>query len=229
MANRLPYIMIDMNTQRDFLDADGAYPVANRDTVVPALRRVFAIARARHVPVISAMDTHRECERFNGTPRHCVEGSRGHEKVKFSLLRNRTLVEANNNLDLPFDLLSQYRQIIFRRRSRDFLGNPKADRLLSETQPKKFVVFGVGLERSIRRLILGLIGRGHQVGFVAAACGYWNETDADLTSRLITAKSGVELELETLDALLQDASEKKRVQRVFSKPQPKRSRRSLAG
>ena len=229
MANPLPFVMIDMNTQRDFLDADGAHPVANRDTVVPALRKVFAIARARHVPVISAMDTHRDSERFSGSPKHCVEGTRGHEKVKFSLLRNRTLVEANNSLDLPFDLLSQFRQIIFNRRSRDFLGNPKADRLLSETRPKKFVVFGVGLERSIRRLILGLIGRGHRVGFVPAACGYWNETDADLTRRLITAKSGVELDLAQLDTLLQEASEKKRVQRVFSKPQPKRSRRSLAG
>jgi nicotinamidase-related amidase len=195
------------------------------------LKKIFAMARAYHIPIVSAMDTHRENEGFRNSPPHCVEGTPGHDKVKFSLLRHRTLVEANNNLDLPYNIWSQYRQVILRRRTRDFLGNPKADRLLTELQPKLFIVFGVGLERSIRRLILGLIGRGRRVAFIPEACGYWNETDADLTVRLIVAKNGVRLDLERLDGLFKKATEK-RIERVFSKAlarRPPSPPRSLAG
>jgi nicotinamidase-related amidase len=219
------YVLLDMNTQRDFLDAEGAHPVVNRETLVGTLRRIFALTRTYHVPLVSSIDTHRPNERFRGAP-HCVEGSPGQQKMKFTLLRNRTLVEANNTLDLPYDIWSQYRQVILRRRTRDFLGNPKADRLLTELNPKLFILFGVGLERSIRRLALGLLGRGREVAIVKHACGFWNETDADLTSRLLQAKGGKEIELAEVDTLLHEASQR-RVRRVFSKARLN-PRRSLA-
>lgn len=224
------YVLLDMNTQRDFLDADGTCPINGPDSLIPKLRKVFSLARTYHIPVVSALDSHRENELPNGLPRHCFEGSSGQKKLRFTLLRNRTFVEANNNLDLPMNLLDSYRQVILRRRTEDFFGNPKADRLLTDLRPERFILFGVGLERSIRRLALSLLARGKRIAVVPEACGYWSATDADLTVRLILAKHGLELTVEELGVLFERAS-RVRMPRVFSRARRKttKSRRSLAG
>lgn len=224
------YVLIDMNTQRDFLDADGAVPVFNRVSVVAELRKVFAASQSYQVPLVSAVDSHRETEPpHDGFPKHCLEGSLGQRKLPFTLLQKRIFIEANNNLDLPKNLLNNYRQVIFRRRTTDLLENPKADRLLGSLTTESLLIFGVGLERSIRRLILCLLARGHSVGFIPEACGYWNETEADLTQRLVMAKGCERVPLAELDRLFKEAIPA-RIQRVYSKPpEAVRSRRTLAG
>lgn len=222
------YVLLDMNTQRDFLEPDGACPVSNLAALLPKLRKIFAMTRAYRMPLISALDTHRETEPPKGLPWHCIEGSPGQKKVQFTLLQNRVLVEANNSLDLPLDLLRKHRQVILRRRTEDLLHNPKADRLLSELEPRSFILFGVGLERSIRRLALSLLARGKTVAFVPEACGYWNEIDAELTTRQLVAKGSTELTVQDLDGLFKEAS-KRRIKRVFSKPRSPKIGRSLAG
>lgn len=224
------YVLIDMNTQRDFLDPDGAAPVHNREAVTTGLRKVFATAQQYQVPIVSAVDSHRETEPpHDGFPKHCIEGTPGQRKLTFTLLQKRIFIEANNNLDLPKNLLNNYRQVIFRRRTIDLLDNPKADRLLGGLTDEHLLVFGVGLERSIRRLILCLLARGHKIGFIPEACGYWSETEADLTERLVMAKGTQRVPLADLDRLFKEAVPA-RVQRVYSKPPTEtRSRRSLAG
>ncbi|MCG3138506.1 MAG: hypothetical protein HJJLKODD_02371 [Phycisphaerae bacterium] len=198
-----PFVFIDLNTQRDFLDAGGSCPVLQLDRVRAALSRLFALAQGYHLPVISAIDAHREGEAPNGMPRHCLEGTLGAKKVSSTLLRKRTLIEANNNFDLPLDLLSRYRQVLFIRRTRDLFENPKADRLLSTLEPQSFIVFGVSSERSLQQLVLALLARNKPVSIVPEACGYWNETDGEMSLRQLVAKGAVELPLAELEPLLQ--------------------------
>ena len=224
------YVLIDMNTQHDFLDPRGAVPVANREALLRHLRKIFALSRMYHLPIVSAVDSHREDESpHDGFPRHCVEGTMGERKLSFTLLQKRLFVEANNSLDLPKNLWKGNRQIVFRRRTADFLDNPKADRLLSRLRSASLILFGVGLERSIRRLALCLLGRGLQVAFVPEACGYWNETEGDLARRLIIAKGGQELHLDDLEETFKNAT-RPRITRIYSKAvDPTKRRRNIAG
>lgn len=224
------YILIDMNTQKDFLDEDGAVPVVNRAGVIRNLYKIFGLAKNYHVPVISAVDSHRQSEMARpGFSKHCIEGTSGQNKLPFTLFPKRIFVEANNNFDLPTNLLKSYHQVVFRRRTTDFLENPKADRLLSGLHPEQFIIFGVGLERSIRRLILCLLARGRSVGFIPEACGYWSETEADLSVRLLLAKGARQVAVQDLETLFKNGSQN-RIRRIFSKPPTKPGqRRSLAG
>lgn len=209
------HIFVDIDSQRDFLTDDGAYPVIERKILMRNLRRIFAMARSFHIPVVSSLNTHRQRDWCAGLPIHCLEGSRGQSKVNFTLLRNHTLVDANNTLDLPPGLISNFRQIILRKRTPDFLENPKADRLFTTLTPERFVMFGVGMDLSIKKLALSLIARGKQVAFVPSCCGYWNETDADLARRLIVAKGGLEMTLEELRNMLREAAVRRRVRSIF--------------
>ena len=94
---------------------------------------------------------------------------------------------------IPANLFREHRQIIFRKRSNDFLGNPKVDRLLTESVVGEYVIAGIGLEAAVKSLALGLITRMKRVAVVYDACGFWNVSAADLSLRQMEAK-GVRLE-----------------------------------
>lgn len=184
-------VLVDLNTQRDFLEEGAACPIRNRSEVVAAGRRVIAWAKWNHVPVISSIDAHRRGENtHDGFPTHCLDGSRGQQKVGWTLFGSRVRIEADNTLAAPTDLFKAYQQVIFRKRTHDLFGNPKADRFLTQLACEEFILSGVGLEYSIESLALGLLARNRRVTVVADCCGYWNPSEADLALRRIHAKGG---------------------------------------
>ncbi len=182
-------VAVDINTQRDFCEPDGIYPVVNAATLVPQLRRVIAWARRNCTPIISSVEAHRPFELTeSGHPICCVDGSCGQRKLEFTIFPTHAWVEADNTLSVPSDLFSQYQQVIFQKRTDDLLGNPKADRLLSQLPANEYIVFGTGLECSVKALALALLARGKRVTIVSDACGFWNRATADLALRQIGAK-----------------------------------------
>ncbi len=184
-------VLVDVCTQRDYLDADGILKVANREALLPKLRVVFHGAVALGCPVVSLVESHRPAEPVNGFPLHCIDGTPGQEKLPFTLLTPWRMVETDNYLSLPTDVTENTRQLIFRKRTRDILSNPKADRFLTHLNAE-FLLFGVGLERALKSLALGLLARHKTVAVISDACGYWSAADGDLAARQLSAK-GVRL------------------------------------
>lgn len=182
-------VLIDVCCQHDYLDEGAICQIANRQSVVENLRRLFEWLRDSQLAVISSMESHRSSEPINGVPLHCVDGTSGQDKLDFTLLTPRLLVETDNYLSLPPNLREEYRQLIFRKRNREVLSNPKADRFLTQLSASEFIIAGVGLERSIKPLALGLIARQKSVSVVIDACGFWSSLDADLSARLLEAKN----------------------------------------
>jgi len=181
-------VLIDLSTQLDFLSSDGAIPVINREQLVPNLRRTMAWARLTQTPVVSSIDSRQENEPFNGIPKHCIEGTVGQKKIYFTLMSRRTFLQADNSLSMPPNIFEKYSQVVLRKRTKDFLGNPKVDRLLTESSVGEYVICGVGLESAIKSLALGLLTRLKRVAVVYDACGFWNVSAADLSLRQMEAK-----------------------------------------
>jgi len=185
-------VLIDVCTQNDFLTPGSILQVANLDALIPNLQRVFDWARSARLPVVSSVESHRPTEPANGFPMHCIDGTRGQAKPGFTLVSPWILVETDNYLSLPPDLRKNYRQLIFRKRTRDVLSNPKADLLLTQLKVEEYVIFGVGVERAIKSLALGLLARHKRVAVVKDACGWWSAGDGELALRQLAAK-GVRL------------------------------------
>ena len=193
-------VIVDLNTQYDFCDLEGQSPVANVETLLPALRRTVAWTKRNAVPVVSSVETHRCGELSDsGHALCCIDGTRGQEKIEFTLLGARTYIEVDNMLCCPIDLFGKYQQVIFRKRSDDLLLNPKADRFLTQIPTREFLVVGTGLENSIRSLVLGLRARGRRVLIVEDACGFWERTSGELAIRQMVAKGARRI---TVDKLL---------------------------
>lgn len=189
LGHRSSDVLVDVCTQRDFLATDGANPCCNASDVRGNVKRLMALARWAHLPAISCVDARRACE-ARGLPRpDCVVGTLGQRKLSATLLPSRVHVDCDNFLCVPLDLLEHYQQVILVKHHRDPFTNPKLDRLLTEIPAKRFVVFGAGLETSIRLLVLGLLLRGRRVALVSDACGWWSPDEGDMTFRQLSAKS----------------------------------------
>ncbi len=186
-------VVVDLNTQRDYCAPDGADPVANLESLIPALRQIVAWAKWYGTPVISSVESHRFTELPNGAHSTCcLDGTPGQRKVHFTVFPRYVYVEVDNTLCCPCDLFRRYQQVIFRKRTDDLLGNPKADRFLNLLRTDEFILFGVGLESSVKALALALRARGRRARIVVDACGYWNKSTSELALRQVVAK-GVEL------------------------------------
>jgi len=197
----LPCVLLDVSTQNDFLLENGVCPVRNHVDLVPQLRKVIAWAKRNQVPVISAVDSHRQQE-FNREklPPHCIDGTEGQRKVDFTVFGSYVKVEGDNTLAVPVDLFSRHQQVIFRKRTNDLFANPKADRFVCHLPAAEYILIGAGLENALRAAALGLLTRNKSVSIVADACGFWDGQEADLTLRVLQAKGVGVINVEELVA-----------------------------
>ena len=87
-------LVVDINTQRDFCEPDGAFAVANVHELIPQLRHMIAWTKRNGAPIVSSIESHRPLELSDsGNPIHCVDGSGGQQKLDFTIfpLHARTI------------------------------------------------------------------------------------------------------------------------------------------
>lgn len=193
MANaRHSDVFVDMCTQRDYLASDGAHPSINAGQVRANVKRLMALARWAKLPTLSCVDARRPEDVRGLAHADCVIGTPGQRKLSFSLLPSRVLIDSDNCLCVSLGILDQYQQAILCKDHRDPFTNPKFDRLLTEMPTRRFIIFGVSLETSIRLLTLGLLLRHRGAVVVRDACGWWDAEEGEMTLRQLAAK-GCEL------------------------------------
>jgi len=193
IKTRRKQVLIDINTQKDFFLDDGKARVGNRRRILSHIRRVMALARVKKIPVISISEVHPE---NNGG--YCVDGTEGVQKIRYTLMSNRASFAADNNTDLPVDLLRRYRQIILHKRCIDPFEEPRIDRLLSEIRANEFVLIGVCAEGAVEATALGLLQRGKKVSVVVDAIGAQDKQRAKHALRKIAAKGARLIETKKL-------------------------------
>lgn len=181
-------VFVDVCTQKDYLDLDGARPTANAPDLTRRVKQLMALARWAKAPMISIMESRRPQD-VAGQPRpDCVLGRLGQHKPCFTVMPNHVQVDTDNCPCIDLELLRRFQQAIFLKTCDDPFANPKLDRLLTEMQVKRFVLFGVPIESTLRSLALGLLMRHRKVTVVYDACGYWSEEQADMVLRQLGAK-----------------------------------------
>jgi nicotinamidase-related amidase len=146
-----------------------------------------------HLPMISPIDVHRRLgnELISSPLFNCIEGTPGQQKIPITLMPKRFILEHDDSPSLPGNLLENYMQIIVNKKTNDVFTNPKADRLFTRLQAKRFLVFGVGMERAIKTLGLGLLSRGKSPIIVMDACGTWDDEVSQLALRQLEAKGAI--------------------------------------
>ncbi|MCK5000976.1 MAG: isochorismatase family protein, partial [Anaerohalosphaera sp.] len=152
-------VIVDVDTQKDLMFADGKACIRNHRRVLANVRRVAAWARVKNLRMIS---TAQMCPAGNGCD-HCIEGTGGQEKIRYTTRMRNCVFAADGCTDVPRDLFSSYDQVILNKRSMDPFNEPRADRILSELKVDEFIVIGTVTEESVKATVLGLLARRKHV------------------------------------------------------------------
>lgn len=162
-----PFVFVDVDTQRDFLEPAGALFVAGSGAILPNLTRLTACARSRGVPVLATACAHTPDEPDpEPFPPHCLVGRPGQERVAATSWPGSRVVGPDESLagDLPLHLTLEKRRY-------DLFSHPDAGRIVAlygRDRPR-FVVYGVATDYCVRAAVLGLRDRGHRVAVVVDA------------------------------------------------------------
>jgi nicotinamidase-related amidase len=181
------HLLLDIDTQRDFLLAAGNACIPNHAQVLANIRRVMAWARLENVPIISTAEVHYNNNGATELAR-CIDGTPGQRKIPYTLLGDRQSFPADDRNALPTDVLQAHRQVILHKRCVDPFEEPRIDRLLSEIEVDEFVLIGAGTEGAVLATALGLLRRGKNVKIVVDALGSHNARYASLAIRKMKAK-----------------------------------------
>jgi len=160
-------VFVDIDTQCDFLESEGALYIPGSDAITSNLERLTQFALRHEIPIVATACSHcaddPELARF---PPHCMSGSAGEKRVAATAVAG-SIVLANGEQwtgEIPPHLTIQKREI-------DVFSRPEAAELFArynQAHPT-FVVYGVATDYCVRAGVMGLMSRGCRVAIVADA------------------------------------------------------------
>jgi nicotinamidase/pyrazinamidase len=165
-----PVVFLDVDTQRDFLLAEGAAPVPGGLAVVPIIQRLVSYAFVRGVPVVSSLDSHPPDDpEFVGLPAHCVRGTRGQLKIDGTTLGNALYVPNLPDRTPDAEAVAAARQIIVEKQTLSLFDNPHAEGIFRVLSPRLVVAFGAATDYAVRADVVGVCARGYRTAVVSDA------------------------------------------------------------
>lgn len=166
-------ILWDVDTQVDFVHADGKLAVPGAEAALPAMARLVVAAREAGVPHLASADDHEltdleiseDPDYATTYPPHCLRGTRGAQRVDETAQVDPVPLGLS---DVPEHWL-RGREFLLLKKTFDVFTNPNADRLLELLAPDEIVLFGVATDVCDDAAVRGLLARGRSVVFVEEA------------------------------------------------------------
>jgi nicotinamidase/pyrazinamidase len=166
-------VLWDVDTQIDFVHADGKLAVPGAEEALSAMARLVDAARAAGITHVASADDHEltdpelsESPDFQLTyPPHCLRGTHGAEKVPETRQEDPVPLA----LTVVPDRWLRGREYLLLKKSFDVFTNPNSEHLLERLNPDEVVLFGVATDVCNDAAIRGLLARGRTVTFVEEA------------------------------------------------------------
>lgn len=165
-------IFFDIDTQNDFMRADGALYVPGAEEIQLKIAALLRAAGEGRVTTISTHCAHQPGDpEFAVFPPHCLEGTEGAERVFAelpALPRHEISVDAEGE---PGAQLTAGYHYVVGKRVFDLFSNRWLDSLRGEGSfnGESCVVFGVATDYCVRACVLGLAAAGARVRVVEDA------------------------------------------------------------
>ena len=164
---RGPFVFVDIDTQRDFMEPTGALFVTGAEGILDNLARLTGFARRESVRVLATACSHTPDDPEMGQfGPHCLAGTPGEERVAATAWDGSRVVGPSGRYSgsIPAHLTLQKREF-------DVFSHPEADLIVAlyKRDRPTFVVYGVATDYCVKAAVLGLLGRGCEVAVVVDA------------------------------------------------------------
>ena len=157
-------IFFNVDTQKDFMNKDGALYVSNAESIKGNLSKLTQYAIKNNIQIVASVDKHfgtkefaeveAELTKYGGPfPNHCMHGTEGYNQI------TETSVDD---------------QIVLSKQTYDVFTNPFTKTVLSEV--KDAVVYGVATDYCVKAAVLGMLALGIKVIVVSDAIMGVDET-----------------------------------------------------
>jgi nicotinamidase/pyrazinamidase len=160
-------IFWDVDTQYDFMRADGKLYVPDAEKIAPNLKRLTQYAHSHGIRIVASADDHTPGDRelsdrpnWKDTfPPHCMRGTPGQKKIPETALRDPLVIEPEmrDPVALGVTLGAHRGDILFHKHWFDVFTNANVVPALTVLRPDDIVLYGVALDVCNRYAIEGLL------------------------------------------------------------------------
>jgi nicotinamidase/pyrazinamidase len=160
-------IFWDVDTQYDFMKADGKLYVPDAEHIIPNLKRLTDYAHGHGIRIVASADDHAlghpelsQSPDFKDTfPPHCMHGTPGQKKIPETALRDPLVIEPAR--EDPARLAEHVRahrgDILVHKHAFDVFTNPNVLAVVDALAPEDVVLYGVALDVCDRYAIEGFL------------------------------------------------------------------------
>ena len=159
----------DVDTQADFMHADGKLYVPDAESLIPNLKRLTDHAHAHGYRIIASADDHVPGHReLSATPDlretfplHCMRGTPGQAKIPETALRDPLVIEpeAQDPGELAARVAVHRGDILFHKHWFDVFTNENVETVIGALRPDTVVLYGVALDVCDKYAVEGLVER----------------------------------------------------------------------
>jgi nicotinamidase/pyrazinamidase len=188
----------DVDTQHDFMHADGKLYVPDSESIIPNLKRLTDFAHARGIRVIASADDHVPGHRELSShpdwretfPEHCMRGTRGQAKIPETRLEDPLVIEPGpEDASALADGIRAHRgDILFHKHWFDVFTNANVETVLDIVAPQAVVLYGVAQDVCDKYAIEGLLSRYSQLQLYAVSDAM-KPIDREVAQRLLDSWS----------------------------------------
>ena len=160
-------IFWDVDTQYDFMKADGKLYVPDAEHIIPNLRKLTDYAHGHGVRIVASADDHVQThpeisdkpDWKTTFPPHCLRGTPGQKKIPETALRDPFVIEpeAQDAKTLGGRIRAHRGDILFHKHQFDVFTNPNVLPVLDVLDPQDIVLYGVALDVCDKYAIEGLL------------------------------------------------------------------------
>ena len=157
----------DVDTQHDFMRADGKLYVPGAESIIDNLRRLTDHAHKAGIRIVASADDHtRDDAEISDTPDfkatyppHCMHGTDGQARIPETAPLDPLVIETEERDadELIQAIRAHGGEVVIHKRTVRVFDNPNTKTVVAALEPHAVVVYGVALEICDRHAVEGLL------------------------------------------------------------------------
>ena len=173
----MPVVFWDVDTQHDFMHADGKLYVPGAESIIPNLKRLTDYAHQHGIRIVASADDHVPGHReladapdFRETfPPHCMRGTPGQRKIPETALRDPLVIEPDAaDADRIARQVREHRgDLLLNKHWFDVFTNANVEAVINALKPRTIVLYGVATDVCNKYALEGLMDRHPEIRLFA--------------------------------------------------------------